>query len=137
VLTPIMKEVLFNAELVSVNQQPATRQGMGLVRIATGPCGGGAPAPPLPCETWARPPGDDGAHYVLLFNPNDPTNAADPASGPNATLTVSWAALGLPAGSSAAVRDLWAHADLGSFTGGYTGAAILPHEARTLKVTPA
>jgi hypothetical protein len=60
---------------------------------------------------------------VVLFNRSD-------ASTP---VTVQWAALGLPTGS-AAVRDLWSHTDLGSFTGSYTAPAVASHGVVMLKV---
>ena len=124
-LTPIMKETLFNTELISVHQDPNPRPAMGAVRISTGACGGTAP-----CELWARAPGTDKAYYVIMYNPNA-------AGSRNVSFSFTWAAIGLPAGAQATVRDLWAHKDLGSFTGSYaTAADIAPHEARTLKVSP-
>ena len=131
-LTPIMKEVLYNTELIAVNQDPVTRAGMGIVRVSTFACDYATPLQKQ-CELWHRAPGSDGSHYVILYNPNDLING--PLSGPNVTITVKWTDIGLPSSTSAAVRDLWAHADLGSFTGSFTAQGVQPHEARTLKVT--
>lgn len=105
---------------------------MGLVRVSQFAC---AYASPLPkqCELWHRPPGPDGAHYVVVFNPND--LASGPASGPNVTVSFDFTALGLPSGTSATVRDLWAHKDIGTFTGAYAAPAVQPHEGRPLKLT--
>jgi len=121
-LTPVMRQALFNTELIAVNQAPP-RPGMGLVYLRSADCGA-----PLQCEVWARPAGGDGAHHAVLFNPNAPGSA-------NASITLQWADLGLPAAAAASVRDLWLHADLGSFTGAYTTAAdVAPHEARALRI---
>ena len=57
-------------------------------------------------------------------------------AGPaNASVTCTWAELGLPAGEAAAVRDLWAHADLGPATGAFT-ATVPPHGCVMVRVTP-
>jgi len=99
---------------------------MGITRTSVGACSG----LPQPCQLWHRTPGTDGATYVILFNPNAVGTG-------NASFGFHYADVGLPAQASASIRDLWAHADLGSFTGAYTTALdIQPHEARTLKVTP-
>lgn len=124
-LTPIMREVLFNTELIAVNQDPTPRAAMGVVYVRDAACGGA-----VPCEVWARPPGADGAHYAILFNPNA-LNTTPVA------IAMTWADLGLAASVQADVRDLWAHRDLGSFTGAYaTAADVAPHEARALKIAP-
>ena len=52
------------------------------------------------------------------------------------TIAVSWAELGFGAADKYAVRDLWAKADLGVFTGGFN-ASIAPHEARIYTFVPA
>ena len=51
-------------------------------------------------------------------------------------VTCTWAELGLPAGASAGVRDLWARADLGAFTGQFTAQAVESHGAAMVRVTP-
>jgi alpha-galactosidase len=131
-LSPIMAEVLLNTELLAANQDAATRPGMGVVRLATVAC---APAQLAPCELWHRAPGADGAHYVLLYNPND--LAGGPGSGPNVTITLDLGAVpGLPAGASVRVRDLWAHADLPTATGAVVAGGVQPHEARALRLAP-
>ena len=55
-----------------------------------------------------------------------------------ASVTCSWAELGLkdPAGA-AAVRDLWARKDLGSFTGSFTAPALASHASMLVKVKQA
>ena len=55
-------------------------------------------------------------------------------------LSVDLTTLGLPEGAPAAVRDLWARLDLGTYSGRYpeTGktVTVAPHEAKLLRVTP-
>ena len=78
-------------------------------------------------NVYAKPIGSfvSGQFAVLLLNRSSST----------ANLTVNWADLGLVAGSAASVRDLWAHANLGSFTGSYTAANIPAHGSVLLKIT--
>ena len=61
--------------------------------------------------------------------------APTPAPTPR-TISVSWAELGFGAADKYKVRDLWAKADLGVFTGGFN-ASIAPHEARIYTFVPA
>lgn len=89
----------------------------------------GRPATPVsqatPQQVWfSRNP--DGSYTVALFNLGATT----------AAVTADWSDLGLPAGSTAAVRDLWKRANLGRVTGGYT-ATLAPHASMLLRVTPA
>jgi hypothetical protein len=44
--------------------------------------------------------------------------------------------IGAAAGTTYTMRDLWAHADLGVFTGNYT-ANVVTHGVVMLKLTPA
>ena len=129
---PTFLQVLWNVELISVNQDTDLRQGMGIVRVSSGACGFPQPLNKS-CELWHRPAGADGAHHVILFNPND--LATGPLSGPNVSYSVAWSDIGLPSNAAASVRDLWLHKDLGTYTGSYNAVDIQPHEARTLKVT--
>lgn len=50
-------------------------------------------------------------------------------------ISVSWAQLGLPAGTPAAVRDLYAEADLGTFTDSFA-AEVTAHDVRVVRITP-
>ena len=78
-------------------------------------------------SVWARML-SDGSAAVALYNQGDFP----------ATLSVSFAALGWPATAAAAVRDLWAHADLGVFTGRYPasgGVSVAPHETHLVRLT--
>ena len=50
-------------------------------------------------------------------------------------ITVSWEQLGLPAGAAAAVRDLYAEADLGVHSASFT-AAVTAHDVVVLRIKP-
>jgi len=77
-------------------------------------------------EVWAKPLGarGSGVMTVMLLNLGE-----TPAEA-----RVEWADLALSA--RVAVRDLWAHKDLGAFSGGYA-VRLSPHASALLKVTGA
>lgn len=102
---------LTNAEAIAVDQDPLCAVGV--------PLAGGT-------AVYAKPLGsfDGGQFGVLFLNRLSVTQ----------NLTVNWSDLGLAAGSSATVRDLWAHQNLGSFTGSYTATNIPPHGSVMLKI---
>ena len=77
-------------------------------------------------EVWAGPL-SDGSQAVLLLNRAD--------SG-SEQITVKWSDIGLSSDHSANVRDLWAHKDLGTFTGNYTSSPIDHHAVMMFKITP-
>ena len=105
-------QILTNAEAIAVDQDPAGEQG---IRVA-----GSAPSG----EVWSKPLGYDfTTRAVVLLNRS--TNAAT-------NITCYWTNLALQPGS-ATVRDLWSHADLGTFTGSFT-ATVPPFGSRLLKI---
>jgi alpha-galactosidase len=60
-------------------------------------------------EVWSKEM-QDGSRAVALLN-----------RGPSSQdITVKWEQIGYPGHLSAAVRDLWAHKDLGKFTGTFS-----------------
>jgi hypothetical protein len=77
-------------------------------------------------EVWAGPL-NDGSQAVLLLNRGSTSGEA---------ITVKWTDIGFPADKAAAVRDLWAHKDLGTFTGSFTSPNLDTHSVMMLKVTP-
>ena len=103
--------ILTNPEVIAVDQDPAGEQGIQVGGSTTN-------------QVWCKPLGTDfSTKAVALFN-ND-TNTA--------TITANWTNLGLQAGS-ATVRDLWARADLGTFSNGFS-TNVSPHSVVMLKVT--
>lgn len=119
-LTPFMKSVILNKEIIAVNQDIL---GVGGGQVAEWDCA----APEGTCQVWARPL-SDGSPAAALFNADDDKehditlefSVVPEASWTNATYVL--------------VRDLWAHKDIGVFRGSYT-AHVLPHETHMLKLT--
>ena len=111
-LSDLQKEILLNKEVIAINQDVTPQ---------------GRPVRDGDISVWSRML-SDGSAAVALYNEND-------APMP---LAVAFADLGWPAGTSAAVRDLWAHADLGAFTDRYPASGtvvVTPHESRMLRIT--
>ena len=75
--------------------------------------------------TWAGPL-LGGSQAVVLFNRGD---------NDSEEITVKWTDIGFPANRSATVRDLWAHQNLGIFTGNYTSPKIDSHAVMMLNIT--
>jgi alpha-galactosidase len=111
--TPATLDILSNREVIAINQDPLALSGF---RVGTGGAYGGG------IEVWSKPLSDCGARAVALFNRNNATT----------DISVSWAAIGLAPGA-AAVRDLWAKADLGSVSDTYT-AHVPAHGTALLKI---
>ena len=107
-LDPFTQALLSNDEALEIDQDPLGRPA-GLVSNQLG-IG----------EVWARPL-FDGTEAVGLVNPNPWVN----------TITVHWSDLGLKGPQH--VRDLWLHANLGAFAGGYS-ARVPAHGCVLLKV---
>jgi alpha-galactosidase len=108
---PSVLYILTNAEAIAVDQDAAGIQGTCVASNNN-------------TQVWCKPLGgtNTGNLAVVLFNRGD-----------NATnITANWSDLGLASGA-ATVRDLWAHAGLGTFTNSYT-ANIPAHGVQMLKV---
>ncbi|KAL4450177.1 hypothetical protein ABPG77_010846 [Micractinium sp. CCAP 211/92] len=111
-IRPDSLAILKAREVIAVNQDPLGVAGdlvwvQGDLRVYAAPLAGGGRA-------------------VVLLNA---------ASGGAANITVSWQQLGLPAGTAALVRDLFAERDLGEFRGAFS-AAVPSHDVAVLKLTP-
>ena len=89
-----IKDILMNKEVIAVNQDKLGKQG---VRVAKE----GA------LEVWSKPLAD-GGHAVGLFN----------RGAERAKITAKWSDLGVQ--GSHAVRDLWAHQDLGKMADAFS-----------------
>jgi alpha-galactosidase len=100
--------LLTNPEVIAVDQDRLGQQG---VEVAAS---GGL-------EVWARNLAVPGMQAVALLN----------TTGSDQTIPVTWQLLGLQ--GPASVRDLWAHADLGTFDDGYS-ATVPSHGAALLLV---
>jgi alpha-galactosidase len=110
-MTPEIKEILTNAEVIAVNQDKLGREGRRIRKNGD-------------LEVWGKPL-SDGSRAVILFNRG--TSESD--------VSVSWEEIAYPGHLSAKVRDLWAHKDLGSFTGSFK-ANVGPHSVVMVKIAP-
>jgi hypothetical protein len=108
-ITAATINTLTNTEVIAVDQDPLCAVG---VQVAP--------------NVYAKPLGGftGGQFAVLLLN----------RLGTAQNITVNWSDLGLTRSATATVRDLWAHQDLGSFTGSYTATNIPSHGSVMLKV---
>jgi alpha-galactosidase len=121
---PELLALLLNKEVIAVSQDAGRVQG---VRVSAANASG--------AECWARPLAAGASAgvaipplAVLLLNRGDAP----------ALVGCSWAELGIPAGASAAVRDLWAGKDLPSAVGGVSSVdALPPHGSALLRVVAA
>jgi alpha-galactosidase len=110
-MAPEIREILTNKEVIAINQDPLGRQASRVWKDGN-------------LEVWAKPM-KDGSRAVLLLN----------RGASEAEISASWAALGYPDHLSAAVRDLWAHKDLGKFTAKFS-AKVPSHDVVTVAVKP-
>jgi alpha-galactosidase len=110
-MTPEIRDILTNREVIAVDQDPLGRQGRKVRDDGD-------------VEVWARELAD-GSRAVALLN-RDTTATS---------VTVTWPEIGYTAGLEAMVRDLWAHRDVGRMRGRYT-ATVPGHAAVLVRITP-
>lgn len=94
-----------NAEILALNHDDLLSPGYRVRSSADG------------TQLWAKALAS-GSVAVMLLNADDTNSRA---------ITVSSVDVGWPAGASFSVRDLWAHASLGTVSGSYTAAAVPVH----------
>jgi alpha-galactosidase len=109
-MTPATTEILTNAEVIAVDQDALGIQGT--------PIGSGTTI-----EVWSKRLSGTATYAVALLNRGATT----------ADITVTWSSLGITT-SSATVRDLWAHKDLGTLDTQYTAAGVPSHGVAMLKI---
>jgi alpha-galactosidase len=110
-MSPAIKEILTNPEVIAVDQDELGMQGR---RVRTDG----------DMEVWVKQL-RDGSRAVVLFN----------RSASDGEMSVDWIELGYPARLSAEVRDLWNKKELGTF-GGKFSAKVASHGVVMLRVTP-
>jgi alpha-galactosidase len=111
-MSSAVQTILTNTEVVAVNQDPLGNQG---TLVAT---------PESGLQVWSKTLSGSNTRAVALLNRN----------GGSASITVSFAQIGLSSGQ-ASVRDLWQHADLGTFNGSYTATGVPSHGVVMLRIT--
>ncbi len=108
-ISDLQKEILFNDEVIAINQDITPQ---------------GRPVTDGDLTLWTRKL-SDGTVAVALYNENDTPQSI----GFNSS------AIGFGSSVGFAVRDLWAHKDLGDFnTGVFAPIQVAPHEAVALRV---
>jgi alpha-galactosidase len=110
-MTPEIKEILTNKEVIAIDQDPLGRPGRRIRKDGD-------------LEVWGRQRQDGGRAVILLNRSQSP-----------ADITVNWEDVGYPAHVPAKLRDLWQHKDLGSMTAKYT-ANVAPHSVVMLRMMP-
>jgi len=110
-MTPEIKAILTNKEIIAVNQDALGMQGRRIRKDGDK-------------EIWVKQL-KDGSRAVILFN----RGAAE------TEISVNWTELGYPDHVAASVRDLWSAKDLGKATGKFS-SKVSSHETLVLKVTP-
>jgi alpha-galactosidase len=108
-MTAATKNILTNADVIAVDQDPLGVQGKPISTSTT-------------LEVWSKKLSGDQTYAVVLFN----------RTAASAAITVTWTSLGMTA-TSATVRDLWSHTDLGATATQYT-ATVPSHGVVMLKV---
>jgi alpha-galactosidase len=110
-MTPEIHDILTNKEVIAVDQDALGRQGRRVWKDGD-------------LEVWAKQLHDGGRTVVLLNR-----------GASEQPITVNWEQIGYPSHLSAAVRDLWAHKDLGKFTGKFS-APVVSHGVVMVTVKP-
>jgi alpha-galactosidase len=105
-----IKQMLLNRELIAVDQDPAGIQGTPVAEDVTG------------LQVWSKRLSLSGSRAVALFNRTEDV----------ARMTVRFADCGIA--GQIRVRDLWEHANMGTFTGSYS-ADVEPHATVVLRLT--
>ncbi len=111
-ISDLQRQILFNTEVLAINQDVTPQ---------------GSPVAAGDLTVWARIL-SDGSAAVAFYNQEDTA----------ASISVSFSSLGWTAGTSAKVRDLWAHQDLGVFTDRYPssgGVSVDPHATHLVRIT--
>jgi alpha-galactosidase len=106
-----VQTILTNTEIIAVDQDPL---GMQATLVAT---------PGSGLQVWSKTLSGNNARAVALLNRN-----ADAAS-----IAVGFGQIGLSSGP-ASVRDMWQHAELGTFNGSYTAANVPSHGVVMLRI---
>ncbi len=110
-MTPEIKDILTNKEVIAINQDQLGRQGRRVWKDGE-------------LEVWGKQM-KDGSRVVVLLNRGES----------EAEIAAPWTTLGYPEHLSASVRDLWAHKDLGKFTGRFS-AKVPSHDVVVVAVRP-
>ncbi len=110
-MTPEIRDILTNKEVIAINQDSMGRQGRRVWKDGD-------------FEVWGKQL-QSGDRAVILLNRGASSHE----------ITVTWEQIGYPPHLSAAVRDLWTHKELGKFAGKFS-ASVESHGAVMVTVRP-
>jgi len=110
-MTPEIRDILTNKEVIAIDQDSLGRQGRRVAKDGH-------------LEVWAKQL-KNGDRAVILLN----------RSSSAQQITANWEQLGYPEHLSASVRDLWTHKDLGKSTGKFS-AQVESHGVVMVTVRP-
>jgi len=110
-MSPEIRDILTNKEVIAIDQDPAGLQGRRVRKDGD-------------LEVWSKQLADGGRAVALLNR-----------GGSQASMTVSWTDIGFPEHLPAAVRDLWAKKDLGQLAGKFS-APVPSHGVVMVRVRP-
>ena len=110
-MSPEIKEILTNGEVIGVNQDKLGHEGHRVKKNGD-------------LEVWAKRLAD-GSRAVILLN----------RSAAESEISVGWEEIGYPTHLPAKVHDLWAHKDVGTSTGSYS-AKVPSHAVVMVKIAP-
>lgn len=110
-MSPEVHDILTNKEVIAVDQDQLGREGRRVAKDED-------------LEVWAKQM-QDGSRAVILLNRGSSSHE----------ISVRWEDIGYPSHLSAAVRDLWAHKDLGKFTGKFS-APVESHGVVMVTIRP-
>jgi alpha-galactosidase len=111
-MSPEVRAILMNKEIIGLDQDPVGQQGHRVAKDGD-------------LEVWSRQIAG-GNRAVLLLNRGKA--AAD--------IKVTWAEIGYPEKLSATIHDLWKGGDVGTATGSYTAKGIPAHGVVVLTIKP-
>jgi len=117
-LTPIMKKILFNKEVIAINQDALKKAGD---RVSASDCGEDSNT----CQVWAKEL-YGGSYAIVLYNKGSSSH----------DITADFTKWGWSASDSAKVRDLWKLQDMGTFTGSFK-ATVPSHGVVLVRMTKA
>ncbi|HTS12898.1 MAG TPA: glycoside hydrolase family 27 protein [Candidatus Limnocylindrales bacterium] len=110
-MSPETKAILTNREVIAVDQDSLGHEGTRVWKDGDR-------------EVWSKQMAD-GSRAVILLNRGDGEQE----------ITATWEQIGYPEHLNASVRDMWAHKDLGKFTGSYK-ATVPSHSVVMVTVKP-
>ncbi len=110
-MSPEIRDILTNKEVIAVDQDPLGDEGRRVRKEEN-------------VETWVKQL-KDGNRAVVLLN----------RGAMETEIKLNWEDMGYPGHLSAVVRDLWQHKDLGKFTDQFS-ARVAPHGVEMVVVQP-